>query len=102
MHAWVFAVLVGSLLYLHRRRTVWSGVVVGLALITTMYQGSYFGMLGALVGVVFLAVEFVQARSWHERLWLITLADVAIVVALIAFLPALIAWHYDREAVAAV
>ena len=102
MHAWVFAVLVGSLLYLHRRRTVLSGVVVGLALITTMYQGSYFGMLGALVAGVFLVVEFVRARSWHERLWLITLADVAIVTALIAFLPALIAWHYDREAVAAV
>ncbi len=31
-----------------------------------------------------------------------TLADVAIVATIVAFLPALIAWHYDRESVARV
>ncbi len=69
---------------------------------TTLYQNSYYGLLGVLVVGVFWAVDFVRARSWHERLWLFTLADVAIVTALVAFLPALIAWHYDRQAVATI
>lgn len=102
MHAWVFPVLVGALLYQHRRRTVWSGVVVGLAVVTALYQSSYYGLLAALVVGVFWAVELVRTRSWQERLWVFTLADVAIATAVVAFLPALIAWHYDREAVAAV
>jgi len=102
MHAWVFPVLVGALLYQHRRRTVWSGAVVGLAVLTTLYQNSYYGLLAVLVVGVFWAAELVRARSWHERLWLVTLADVAILTAIVAFLPALIAWHYDREAVATI
>lgn len=102
MHAWVFPLLVAALLYQHRRRTVLSAVLVGLATVTTLYQGSYYGLLGVLVVGVFLGVEFARSRAWNERLWLFTLADVAIVTAIIAFLPALIAWHYDRAVVAAV
>ena len=102
MHAWVFPVLVGALLYQHRRRTLWSGVVVGLAVVTTLYANSYYGLLAVLVVGVFWLVELVRTRTWHERLWLFTLADVAIVTTIVAFLPALIAWHYDRESVARV
>jgi hypothetical protein len=102
MHAWVFVALIAALLHQYRRRTVLSAVLVGLATVLTFYQGSYFGLLGVLVVGVFLVVDFIRRRSWAERLWLFTLADIAIVAMLVAFLPALVAWHYDREVVAAV
>jgi hypothetical protein len=50
---------------------------------------------------VFWVVDFVRQRSWHERLWAFTLVDVALVTSAIAFLPALLAWHNQRQSVAA-
>lgn len=102
MHAWVFPLLVGALLYANRRGSIWSAIVVGLALITAFYQSSYYGLLAGLVAAVFWVVSFVRERSWAERFWQVTLVNVALVTAVIAFIPALVAWYVDSEAVAAV
>ncbi len=101
MQAWVFPLLVASLLWLHRRRSVVSAVVVGLMFAVSFYESSYYGLLATLVISVFLLVDFAQQANWRERLWSFSLADVMIITALVAFIPALIAWRGDRHAVAA-
>ena len=99
MHAWVFPLLIAALLYVRSKRSVLAAAAAGAALTLTFYESSYYGLLAALVFGVFMLVDIVQQPSWRERLWSFTLLDIAAVTAIVAFLPALIAWHGDRQAV---
>ena len=99
MHAWVFPLLIAALLYVRRTHSVLAAALAGAALTLTFYESSYYGLLAALVFGVFLAVDFIQQPSWRDRLWSFTLLDVAAVTAIVTFLPALIAWRGDRQAV---
>jgi hypothetical protein len=101
MQLWVFVLQIATLLWLHSKRSVVSAVAAGVALAIAFYDNSYYGLLGAVLFGVFFVVDFVMQRGWHERLWSFTLLDVAVVSAVLAFTPALIAWMGDRSAVAA-
>jgi hypothetical protein len=101
MQAWIFPLVVALLLYQYRRRTVLSAVFVGLGLALAFYDNSYYGLLAALVAGVFWVVELARQPGWRERLWSVTLVDVALVTAVIAFLPALLAWRAQQDTVAA-
>lgn len=101
MQAWIFPVVIALLLYQHRRRTIRSAVLVGLGIALAFYDNSYYGLMASLVVAVFWIVEITRESSWRERLWTFTLADVSLVTAAIAFLPALIAWSRQRETVSA-
>ena len=101
MHAWIFPLLIALLLVQHRQRSVLSAVAVGLGLALSFYVNSYYGLMAALVVGVFWVVDFVRQRTWHERLWCFTLVDVALVVAVVAYVPVLVAWHGQQEAVSA-
>jgi hypothetical protein len=52
--------------------------------------------------LVFWVVDFAQQRTWPDRFWAFTLADVSFGAAIVAFIPALVAWHGDRRTVSAV
>ena len=99
MHAWVFPLLIAALLYVRRTHSVLAAALAGAALTLTFYESSYYGLLAALVFGVFMAVDFIQQPSWRDRLWSFTLLDIAAVTAILTFLPALIAWRGDRQAV---
>ena len=101
MQAWIFPIVVALLLHQYRRRTISSAVLVGLGLALAFYTNSYYGLMAGLVVGVFWIVDFVRQKGWHDRLWCFTLADIAIVTSLIAFLPALIAWAQQKRTVAA-
>jgi len=101
MQAWVFPVLVAALLWVRRTHRVVAAAAAGAALTLTFYASSYYGLLAALVFGVFFLVDLFQQPTWRDRLWSFTLLDVAAVTAIIVFLPALIAWRSDQQAVAA-
>lgn len=101
MQLWVFVLQIATLLYLHRRQSALAAGLAGIALAISFYDSSYYGLLGVVLFGVFFIVDFVGQPSWRDRLWSFALLDVAVVAALVAFLPALIAWHQDRAAVAA-
>jgi hypothetical protein len=101
MQAWVFPLLIATLLYMHRSRSALSAALAGAALALAFYESSYYGLLASLVYGVFMLVDFVQQPSWRERLWSFTLLDVSALSALVAFTPAVVAWRGDRHAVAA-
>jgi hypothetical protein len=100
MQLWVFVVEIVALLYMHRRRSLTSAALAGLSLALVFYANSYYGLLGSVLFGVFIVVDFVQQSSWHARLWAVTLLDISVAAAVIGFLPALIAWKGDRQAVA--
>jgi hypothetical protein len=101
MQLWVFVLLIASLLYVRKRHTPLSAALAGAALTLAMYDSPYYGLLGCVLFGVFAVIDFIEQPSWSDRLWSFALLDIAIVTAIIAYLPALIAWHYDRAAVAA-
>jgi hypothetical protein len=100
MHAWVFPALIAALLWVHRTHRVVAAAAAGAALTLTFYTSSYYGLLAALVFGVFFVVDLFQQPTWRDRLWSFTLLDVAAVSAIVVFLPALIAWRTDQQAVA--
>ncbi len=100
MQAWLFPLGVAVLLYMHRRRSILSAVIAGAVVAFSFYAGSYYGLLACLVFAVFWVVDFAGQTTWSERLWSFTLVDVSVVTAGILFIPALLAWHADRAAVA--
>lgn len=101
MQAWIFPLVIAALLYQHRRRTTLSAVLVGLALALAFYDNSYYGLMAGLVVAVFWIVDVVRQPNWRERLWCFTLADIALVIAVVAFLPPLFVWRGQQETVAA-
>jgi hypothetical protein len=101
MQAWIFPLVIAVLLNQHRRRTIRSALIVGLVLALAFYNNSYYGLMAGLVVGVFWIVDLVGQRTWRERLWSVTLADVALVVAVIAFLPPLFVWRTQHETVSA-
>jgi hypothetical protein len=101
MQLWVFVLQIWTLIWLRRRRSLLPAAAVGVALAVTFYDSPYYGLLDAVLVGVFLIVDFVQQETWHDRLWSFTLLDIAIVAAIVAYLPPLIAWAGDRAAVAA-
>ena len=100
MQAWIFPLVIALLLYQQRRRTLFSAVLVGLGLTLSFYNNSYYGLMAALVVGVFWIVDFARTRNWRDRLWAVTMVDVALIVSVVAFLPALIAWRAQRITVA--
>jgi hypothetical protein len=101
MQAWIFPLVVALLLHQYRRRTILSAVLVGLGLAFALYDNSYYGLMAALVVGVFWLVEFWRQSSWRERLWTATLVDVAIVAAVVAYIPPLLAWRSQHDTVSA-
>jgi len=101
MQAWIFPLLIGVMLYAHRRRTLWSAALVGLTLALSFYDNSYYGLMAGLVFGIYWVLDFALQRNWGERLWAFTMADVAFIVAIVAFIPALYAWSRDTRAVSA-
>ena len=101
MQAWIFPLVIALLLYQHRRRTVLSAVFVGLGLALAFYDNSYYGLMAALVVGVFWIVDVARQPTWRERLWCFTLADVALLAAVVAFLPPLLVWRTQTDAVSA-
>jgi hypothetical protein len=99
MQAWVFPLLIATLLYVHRSHSVLAAATAGAALTLTFYESSYYGLLAALVFGVFMLVDFIQQATWRDRLWSFTLLDVAAAAAIVTFLPALVAWRGDKQAV---
>jgi hypothetical protein len=101
MQAWIFPLMVVTMLHAHRRHNVTSAILVGLCLALSFYVSSYYGLLAGLVFVVFWALDFGMQQTWGDRLWSFTLFDISLVTAVIAFIPPLIAWHEQRRSVAA-
>lgn len=101
MQAWIFPLLVAAMLYVHRRRTVVAAILVGLVLALAFYDNSYYGLMAGLVFAIFWIVDFARQPGWHDRLWSFTLMDVAFVTAVVAFIPALVAWLSNRRAISA-
>jgi hypothetical protein len=99
MQAWVFPLQIATMLYAHRARSIRSAVLAGLALTVSFYESSYYGLLSVLVFGVFWVLELVREKG--RSLWPFTFAGVAFASSVVAFLPALIAWRGDKQAVAA-
>jgi hypothetical protein len=101
MQAWIFPLLVGVMLYAHRKRTLLAAVFVGLTMALSFYNNSYYGLMAGLVFVVFWGYDLAIQKSWGERLWSFTMADIALVSAIVAFSPALYVWLKNVRAVGA-
>jgi len=101
MQAWIFPLTIGAMLRVHRRRTVGSAVLAGLVLAFAFYDNSYYGLMAALVFGIFWILDFVVQRGRSERFWTFTMADISVLTAVAAFVPALVAWVHDKRAVSA-
>lgn len=97
VHAWVLPLLVLALLQVRRRRTIISAALVGATLALAFYMQSYLGLLAAAMATTFLVIDLVTSRTWSERLWSLTLFDIACIAALVALAPPIATGLLQRD-----
>lgn len=101
MQGWIFPLLVAVMLYAHRRRTLVAAILVGLTLAFSFYVNSYFGLMSGVLWAVFWIADLVKQRTWADRLWSFTMADVSFVAATVAYIPVLVIWLQNKSVVGA-
>jgi hypothetical protein len=72
---------------------------VGAAFGASFWITSYYGLIAALVAVVYLLYELVRVGGLAERLWTITLSCVALGVTMLMLAPGLFVYFRDRARV---
>jgi hypothetical protein len=102
VHAWPLVLVVGALTALHLTRSPRNAALAGAALALCFLTAAYFGLLAALVAVVFLGVILIQTNGRVERLWVTSLMSIGALTALVLLLPAAIAYTRNRQSVDAV
>jgi hypothetical protein len=99
LHNWVFVVLAGLLIRLHRRRSpVWAaaaGATIGVA----FYLSAYQGLLATLTALTFFVVDFARRPGTRERLRVAGLAAASYLVCALSLIPILVLYARERSTV---
>lgn len=102
VHMWPLLLLLGALIAVHESRRPVAALAVGAALGLCFLTTAYTGLLGLLVGAVFLGKTFAVSRGWADKLWVVSLTAVALAAASLFVLPGAIAYLADEESANAV
>jgi len=92
--------LIGALAYVDARRSIRAGALVGVGLGASFLTAAYIGLLA--VGIAFAGslVILARTRGLADRLWLASLASVALLVTLVFLLPGLVGYSLHHTATA--
>lgn len=100
LHVWIYLAMIMCLLEMSRTRKARWAMLAGLSYGFSFLISSYFGLLGSAVVGVYFVFEFARQRNWPERLWTMTLACVALAVAVVLEIPGIVAYYRDHATVA--
>lgn len=94
---WPLIALIAALAYVDVRRSVRAAVVVGLAYGASFLTAAYVGLLATALVLAGLIVLLRRSEDLAERLYVATLASVALVVTVAVLVPGLVAYALHRS-----